>query len=586
MEFDRLQQLRKLPQNSADWEVLVVPAPIEVENEELDGLVLVCESHSGLLLTAGPLLRGQDVWSILERAFAPDFDQLPSARPRRALVSDSALRDQLEPGLSALRIQVEVVEELRAAEEAARSLLAAVQPKPSIGLNVELSAWRAALRSLVEIAPWRMMSDAVLLQFEGSRDLRDTVAVVIGLAGEQVGVALYPNRETYLRFRAVSMSDSMDGLAGISALVLYLDPAKELDPDLVQQARDRGLLLSGDLVPYASKLSGAISRPAGETDQRALLAATQCLIALSSNSSVDLEMEAAAMEVDTVLGPVRVSSSPSFDLFYTRDPTVDLVPSEYAVGLLPSFGDGKCQLVIKLRKPDAIELADRLEEVDSVQFEFGPVGVCIYAYSGDTRLGLLVELDEVEPIARIGTGSEINLCVSAGGPKRPRVYPKDFVMTRIVTIRGAAGRSGQAPDPIFREPMQHWPKASATLLDFAAPLIEDSPPVEDVKATLDLAALVWSAIAKSDYEGDSSLLESLLEGFERVPAMAAMAIVFAMRKRNHFAGDPRIFVRPEVREGFPEATVRVGTSLPEGMTPQRRRSRTKTERRNKRKKRK
>jgi hypothetical protein len=210
-----------------------------------------------------------------------------------------------------------------------------------------------ALEALARIAPWRAVSDQVLFEFEGVPELQGVLAILLGQAGEQRGVALYPSHEDYWRFLEAAMERDLDALAEVEALNLYLDPIAEFEPSELEVCREAGLVTSNDLCPRVLVLAGGVPSLANDHAQRVLLAAIQGITALTARDAHQLEFEHTRCVASTCLGVVEVRSTSPGWMDSAVEP--DLVDVEHSVGvgrIRDAEGMEVAALVIKMRKGD------------------------------------------------------------------------------------------------------------------------------------------------------------------------------------------------------------------------------------------
>ena len=98
-------------------------------------------------------------------------------------------------------------------------------------------------------------------------------------------------------------------------------------------------------------------------------------------------------------------------------------------------------------------------------------------------------------------------------------------------------------------------KMSATLLDYAGPLIKRLPDdigLEKLKMVLQLAAVVWNAVVEEDVDVDTAVLNLVADMKSKLLVMPPEAVIewLAHRRVSQFGDDPRVFLSVDVvREG-------------------------------------
>lgn len=184
------------------------------------------------------------------------------------------------------------------------------------GIDGPPALWSLAFRQLVKSSPWEMLSDAVTFRFKGSPALETAVAVLLGKAGEQRGVILYPREQDHLSFKEAAMSEDVAAISECSAVSLYIDPLEELHASEVQACSEAGLIGPEGLCPRLLVLDQGRPRAATPEEQLSMLAVVEAITSLCYGVRVDLELQPAAMHAKTKLGIIEVSSSP--DPLYTR----------------------------------------------------------------------------------------------------------------------------------------------------------------------------------------------------------------------------------------------------------------------------
>lgn len=429
MNRKQRRALQLLPPTLAPWEVLVAPSPVAGQNQ---GLLIISDAQTGELRALGPLLPEESIWSVLGQAFlAPEAPGVPS-RPRLLRCMDAALAGRLRRATKGLELKVEVVQTLPAAQVVLASLQAnppALAGAQAPGIDIETANWAKALEQLTDLAPWQRLSDSVTFRFRGSSALGTSVALLLGNAGEQRGVVLYPSEAIHLRFLDAARSGTYSRFDEMFALSLYLDTKEEFSPRELQACQDLGMVTSSGLFPRFMVMDKGLPRLPKPGEQLSMLAAVQAISALCKGSLVDLEVVPAAMPVRTQLGTIEVMSSPN-PLHAAKPLFYDEYASYVGALLDPMTGKKVTALVLKLRKKQAQSLAKKLMGVDRLEVQ---TDCSLLAFAGQRLLGCLMAPDE-EMIYKLHDKVQVTLCVSAGGPRRAGVKPKDFVMMELVQL--------------------------------------------------------------------------------------------------------------------------------------------------------
>lgn len=430
--MDRVERgaLKRLPTSLVPWEVRLVDVGVTIEGVETEGMLVVVEQDTGLARAAGPIVRGKPLWSVLGPGLFDPGPGLSPARPRLLLCDDPTLQERLTLELSGTGIAVELVAEVPAADELLAALADRFGPVLSgPGITVLRPQWLAALETLVRVAPWRVLWDSVLFRFHGEPTLEGMVALVMGNAQQKIGVAVYPTEEDYQGFLDAAVGGDPGALAEVEAVTLHLDAISELDPDEGRAFQEAGLVTVTGLCPRVLVLAGGVPSVANELAQRVLLAVVQAICTLTARGPEQLLLQRATCIASTCLGPVQISSEPPEE--EQRFP--DLVDEDYAVGVGGLYdlerGRRDAVLVLKLRKRDALRVADRLVGVDGLQIESDGERCAVLALRGSEQIGLVTYLHPTQA-AQLSEAGVAFLCVSAGGPKRRRINPREFV-TRI-----------------------------------------------------------------------------------------------------------------------------------------------------------
>ncbi len=198
-----------------------------------------------------------------------------------------------------------------------------------------------------------------------------------------------------------------------------------------------GLVTTDGLCPRVVLLQGGTLVPMPDEAQLVLLAVVQGINVLTARGAETLENAPAECVATTCLGTIEVHSSPAAPPWPTQAP--HLIDADFGAGLGQALdvttNEEVVSLVLKLRKRDAMRVARQVEHVDRLRIEMDGGDPIVYALEGEVELGVLVHLDgEALDVKALLGANRMLLCVSAGGPRRPRIQPKDFVLQRAVEV--------------------------------------------------------------------------------------------------------------------------------------------------------
>ena len=571
------QALAHLPTSTQRWEVGLIDIPIEIQGVDTEGLLLVVEQDTGNVRMAGPIVRGEDLWSVLGPALLSPAPPCTPLLPR-ALCTTPALTARLRRETEGTELRVETAARLPQAERAFDAVVRHVHPLQIPETARDQPLWAQTLSLLCQVAPWRELPDRLLFRFEGEApELASAVAVVLGLAGEQEGVVLYSSIEDFERAQHSAIAPIPEA-PRIDALCLYLDPLDTLEPTERDQVRAQGLALPGGRAPRLLGLHGGSPVAPTEREQQVLLAAIEALVRLCLTDLKRLRTEARSATLSTCLGRVIVRSQP---LAPARPAQSSPPPGSLASNVAHAViltrvrithedrpSEDLEAVVLKMAKRDAQKLAPRIARTDAVVVEAREPGVRLTLFEGTREIGVLCEVPaEPEHVRRLAASPTLSVCVSGGGPKRHRVRDQDIVLSLRVAVR-APGATAPRHDAIFDRPADEWPKISDTLIRFLqaslGPLFAQLEPAA-LPSALQTASTVWNAVVLADFAGEREPLDEvqrrlLDEGAG--PGVLIESLIAA--KRQQFPGDPRLIANVEVgqRDGRPWITA--NAALPAG----------------------
>jgi hypothetical protein len=422
-----MTDIETLPR-SGEWEVGLVAMPeLEVEGETLEGVLLVVDD-SGLVRVARPTLAGLDLTEPLVEASCAPTEPLTPARPK-TLRCREALRERLEPAATLLGARLELSDRLPTLDEASASLRAAMtgtlprDPRP----------WAPLLEDFVRAAPWSVLPDSVHFRFpRGMPLLERGIAVVLGQAGEQIGLAFYPTDEDYDAFGEMATMGLFAEPPEFTCWCVHLDPLEEFSED-TQELLQSGLLAPSGLGLRLFVLEGMRSRALTPDEEVACRAVLEAVLATWKSQGVELATEPTSGAVTTSAGSLLVFTEPGPSLLDCESLILEV---EHRAGLLFGEVEGAERpiLLLKMAKRDALRLSGLLEDMDAISVHpSSGGGVEVLAWAGPDQLGVLTRFDAPPfawlPWEHTGEGATV---VAAGGAKRPSFRAKDIVSVHPV----------------------------------------------------------------------------------------------------------------------------------------------------------
>lgn len=434
--------IARLPVCLPVWEVDVFPAPIRVPGEDLEGILLVVDTGTGQVRIAAPIRRGEDIRPLLAAAMLKPVGAQAPARPRRMVCRDEATRARVAVAVAGLGVEAQRADDLAAMDDVIMSMMTAlggvaVDGPVMPGIDQDLPAWRAALQRLARVEPWASLRDSVTFRFEGGpTGLAGSVAIVIGLAGEQEGLVLFPSDEAYDRF----VLGHHGATERIDACSLLLYPDHEVDGGDRRACAEAGLVLPGDRYPHLYQMRDGAMTLASEPDQRRVLAAIEAVCGLCEQSPFGPEVEPMRADVVTRHGAVVVRSrpSPSAARFQPLMARVRVecdhqVMLSRLVGSGPEQAQPKPAVILKMARRDAERVANELDRVDRVVIT-DTATTTIWKVGAGPDLRVLTELPRSGEPSAARQSDLAWVVVSAGGAKRAGLNPHDFVFARLVPV--------------------------------------------------------------------------------------------------------------------------------------------------------
>jgi hypothetical protein len=511
MNRETRRAIGRLKQVDGDWEVGFQVNAAHLAGGDMVSLLVVLDAATGAPRLVAPVVAG-GLAEALAEAFLQPMPPHQRGRPRRLLCGDDALAAALRAELGR-DVVVERVAAVPGVDEAFRQILGP-PPVEAPGVDVELAAWAAVVPAFAAAAPWRFMDDSVTLRFSGPA-WRDAVGVVIGQAGEQRGLALYANAADLERARGEGVVPD--------ALVLFLDPPDELG--LQDQAACARKGFDGPLLPRVVAIRDGLPHAASEAEQRLLLAAAQCVVALAGPNPAALVGGAPMRPVSTCLGEIVAG------VMVDRDRDVPPLTGAthtawWMMKRVTPRAAPRLTLVIKLARREAVALGRRLAGADRVTMRRAEVVV----WRGDEPLGWCALPDSDLQLAQVG---RLALIVSAGGAQRARIDVDDFVFERELWV-GEVPPNAPRHDSVFDEPREAWPTGAEQLVALVGRL--RTTPRADRLEVYEGAAAAWNAVTFADFGDDPSLLERLYA----VDTAHGELRELVARRRALFGGDPRV----------------------------------------------
>lgn len=271
--------LSKLPLSLYRWEVALVEMYASIQGVETEGMLVIVEQETGNVRAGMPIVVGAPLWPAIREACLSPASPCAPSRPR-ALCTTSDLAARCRREVEGSDLPVEVQATLPHVEQFEQAWASHARPLRPPDLSADGPLWRQTLALLCQIEPWRELPDRVTFRFDTSDpDLAAAVAVVLGKAGEQEGVALYRTEDCYNRVRTAALSGKPD-FSGIDALCLYIDPLADLRAEEIREVKASNLILPGGRAPRLVAVDGDRRRSASPKEHRMLLAASEAIAPL------------------------------------------------------------------------------------------------------------------------------------------------------------------------------------------------------------------------------------------------------------------------------------------------------------------
>ncbi len=561
-----MPSLKSLPRRGA-WEIDLIEAPaVRIEGEDLRGFLLVAEREGGAVRHAAPVLAGEDLAFAVSQAASSPAQPLSPSRPE-VIHCRPQLRKELRRIARLMGARLDATDELLVAEEAAESLLQHFSSAP-VCLPACPAPWRPLIERFHRAAPWRALPDRVCFHFPaGCAALRDAVAIVLGQAGEQLGLVVYPTQRDHQRFLEMAYAQEGPTAGAWEAWAIHLDPLEDLPAAQRDACVGSGLTVGG-LGLLLLVIEGDGARPMTEAEEEACMVALQGVLAAYERHGPQLHSEPSITEVSIGSATLTVFSTPEEgDLLVEDEPPLLRDPHQLMLGEL----EGEPALLVKLAKRDAQRLVRELEGVDALSLDSSGPEVGILVWVGELCLGALSQ-------AAFGPGAWAwwqergagRLVVSAGGARRRGIRPGDilevfeveFLEPDDATEHDDPNRPDVLDDTSWDGPPETWPKASTVLLDFAQSLGAGLLPTESVAPMLMVASTVWNAVVLADKTGDRRFLDDVRARMAEQGPLADLTEQLIRRKRELYPQDTRLMVVDGITPGAGRVDVKVSWRMP------------------------
>ena len=320
----QIEQLKRLRRNPTEiWQGAIVQIPMPKGFEDADDPSDPCYTTmwralgSGVLHTGTPIfkedLEDNSLWNSFVK-FATDME-LAGYLPGRVEVMDEGEEEIMGPLLKQLRVELAVVDELSALEEAVEAMEATVEQLASTpvadimsGEGVTLEAvkgFAAAAAAYHRAQPWERLSPDDLLQIEKPAPPRGMAfAVVLGMGGQTYGLGFYDTQEGFTEMQTGEIPEYEDGVANWS---LTYDPADKTPEEDVEIWRTNRLPLSTpDAFPIvAGFLTETMSSERADVERLAFVEAVIRAITVATEEQLDSGRW--SVQVETSRGPVDVT---------------------------------------------------------------------------------------------------------------------------------------------------------------------------------------------------------------------------------------------------------------------------------------
>lgn len=299
-----------MPPDSSAWLVLCrdVTASVRIDGQDAVWLSLVLDTDTGLVLSTAP---GADLTEALHAgcltaASSTASGQLPVRRPAQIWARETLVPAVTTAAAQALLnpppvIPTAVIPE---AEDIFDSLVQVLSGRPLVTAPPSTELWQALYDELARFAtrrPWERWDDDEPLRIELTTNGKRSswVAVIMGAAGIQQGLALYPGRSAPAALTDPTSSPEDAMMPG--SLLVFLDGTDECPIELIDKATRHHWPDALDVFPHCLTID-AVPQPC-ELDEASALALLALVTAVRTHAEHD-PVEAATTK-DRLTGPAE-----------------------------------------------------------------------------------------------------------------------------------------------------------------------------------------------------------------------------------------------------------------------------------------
>lgn len=297
-----------MPRDSSTWLVLCrdVTASVRIDGHDAVWLSLVLDTETGLVLSTAP---GADLAEALHAgcltaASSTASGQLPVRRPAQIWAREGLVPAVTAAAAEALLDPPPVVPTgvVPEAEDIFDSLVQVLSGRPLVTTPPSTELWQALYDELARFAtrqPWERWGDDEPLRIELTADGKRSswVAVVMGAAGIQQGLALYPGRSAPAALTDPTSSPEDAMIPG--SVLLFLDGTDECPVDQIDKATRHHWPDALDVFPHCLTID-AVPQPC-ELDEASALALLALVTAVRTHDERGPGQEATTK--DRLTGP-------------------------------------------------------------------------------------------------------------------------------------------------------------------------------------------------------------------------------------------------------------------------------------------
>ncbi len=535
--------------------------------EDLPRLAIVVDARSGVVRAVSHGVTMPNLSALVERAATdPVGEDLRPALPRSLECAPERVA-ALQPAASAFGCSVTATRSLPAADRALNGLFTYLSSVSSTLPSTNLP-WAELTREAIALEPWSATPDSVRFHLQSDDPQVDgLVVVLLGMAGEQIGFSVFPSKEAHDTFLDVTGMLTSEAPASFACRVVQLDRTDEDDPIVVAQATAAGLVFGALNLSLVDYHEGRPRRMTAEAELATFRAVEAVLATWERHHKVIYRHPARQRVAVYRGGQVTLNTVPPHMSFTApeRPPPVGVLDDRpRAFGWFPVgvFDDPLPTVFFKYAKADALRASKAIQGLDAIEVDTDPYGnLLINGWAGRQSLGLIAALDAaLVDLWVLRTSPVVRVCVAKGGARRHTVRANDVVSSFATRVRGAQAPTVQLNDPAWDDPdprgmlraahwrgdPTQWPKASALLHSFVAPLRPEHRPPSDHEGLFRASNRVWNAVVAADHRGDHSHCAALLQHAPAVLGGTEGVKKLIARKRACCPLDSRIFVVDEV----------------------------------------